>query len=358
MLSGISAGCFEDRVEEVLTIGLDENGGAAFHYAVSLHDTDMHGDRAKERVQEFQRTLADGTASWIRAFKGTRSAALIGSELRKDEGVVTGFTAWSRTTDVELALPALLLDTPIRAQIDREPGSIGVTLFPGPALRGTRSQRRRMDAVINAWSEAISKYVETVAVLWDHIEANPARRSAVLAGMFTELGLDPEHEEPSLSAREKTIIERYEKAETTVAEVFDTPKDTAYSAQELSRLVYDPYPVHMLLTLTDTSSRAIVRKPILVEGLEPHGEFAWQIPRTSLWDTFCRLEGQWISPDPLLAKVVFTLDAKDKEYFEVDSFSRQEFAVLQVPTTESVKREILNGLRPPNISQITWPTTD
>ena len=66
----------------------------------------------------------------------------------------------------------------------------------------------------------------------------------------------------------------------------------AYSLNELSRLVYDPFPARL---------RVFPAGPVReLEGFVEEEEGRLKVPDVSLWNALKDLEGRWLSPDPLL----------------------------------------------------------
>ncbi len=350
----LCSGCFKDRVEETLTIGVTADGAGTVHYAVGFDEVKLHGDRARERVERFQRSLVEGTADWPRSLRTIASRALVGSEQRHDEEQLVRYEAWSQTTDLERALPELFAHSAIDARVERLVDGIGIILVPGAPQGGDRRQRQRMERLLSDWTDAIAEYLEAVAGLWKHIETNPSRRMAILSMAFADLGED----EPAGTATtlEKALLSRYEEAELRVVGIYETPKGEAHTAQELSRLIYDPYSTDILLVLTDASGRALSQDPQSVEGLQAAGDGSWRVPRTSLWDAFRSLEGEWLQPDPLVAKAEFLLQATDGDAFDVSGFAQREFLTGRVPSKQEIREAVVDQLQPPEASRIVWAT--
>lgn len=82
-----------------------------------------------------------------------------------------------------------------------------------------------------------------------------------------------------------------------VLSVLLIPSGQDRSIDELSHLVYDPFPAPLSIQLPG--------EPLEVEGFEPSGseDRVWTVDNPGLWAALQSLEGRWVSPDPVMIYV-------------------------------------------------------
>lgn len=356
-------GCFEDRIEERLVIGVREDGVELF-YEASYHERHGHGDRAATRVAGHERELLDGNSPWLRALASIPEPVRHGSEAIFDEDRGDGplelesFGAWARSRSRDgAALAHVFGHTAVTAALTRENRALEIDLTAGAALGGTRRQRLRMERDLEAWSRSVASYLDRVADLWRMLEANPRRQRPIYEALFADL-LDPSPD-PDLLPAESELLDRLDEAEGAVAEMFETEEERAHSLQELSRLIYDPYPLEIVVARLDDDGRVTREAPSLTEGFEAVGDGSWRVRRTSLWDAYAALRGVWVTPDPLSIKIealrqVVLKRGDHAPDFDLDALLNEPPRVWRRPTAFEVAEEIKGLLSPPDVVRIVW----
>lgn len=359
-----TVGCFEDRIEERMVIGVSDRGVELF-YEVTYHERHGHGDRAAQRVADHERQLLDGENPWLAALTSLPDPLQYGSEAtfdgkrRDDAPELERHTAWARSARGNAALGHLFGHTAINASLAETADSIELDLTAGSALGGTRRQRQRMERQVQQWSAVVAGYVDRVADVWRYMEANPSRERPIYEAIFSDL-LDPTPD-PDLSPPEEALLDRLDEAEGAVAEIFQTEQDHAYTLQELSRLIYDPYPMEIRVARLGRDGRVFAEPPLEVDGLEAQDDGSWRVRRTSLWDAYAGLRGRWVTPDPLAIKVeaLRQVDAAEGETpdFDLEALLRRPPRVHGRPTAFEVADQLRTRLAPPDVVRIAWPRT-
>ena len=169
-------------------------------------------------------------------------------------------------------------------------------------------------------------YQRRVAVLWRYMDENPGRRFETLRGLFaaaegeelpeSQLIAQPRQlappaaptpvrrgseSLPRLRDLEIELIERVVAAGEPLVKIFEVPKDDSFTLQELSRLVFDPFPG----VVTVTPDGAVVEAVGFVES-----GGGYSIPSLDLWSAYRALDGRFLSPDPL----VFLLETQNNDF--------------------------------------------
>ena len=339
------------------------DGGVELFYEVTYHERHGHGERAARRVAAHERDLLDGNNPWLRALRSIPDPLLSGSEAvfaenRSDRPLeLESFSAWARSSGRDgAALAHVFGHTAVSPDLTRDRDTIEIDLTAGASLGGNRRQRQRLERELEVWSRSVAAYLDRVAELWRMLEADPQRQRPVYEALFADL-LDPSPD-PDLSAAELELLDRLDQAEGAVAELFETEEDLEYSLQELSRLVYDPYPLQVIVARLDEEGRVAAITPTVSEGFEPEGDGSWRVRRTSLWDAYLGLRDSWVTPDPLAIKVEVLRRADllgdDAPDFDLDGLLRLPPRVWRRPTAFEIADEVRGLLRPPDVARIAW----
>lgn len=346
-------GCFfvEEPIREHLTMRFLPDGGVAVEVEV---DIDVEGlsegnsGAADQRVREMQRALLEGRDPWSDRF------ALLAAEREsyrweKRKGSLARVEHRARIDDPG-RLEAFFADTPVLAtyQVGREWAELG--LYPGPAgSRANHRQQRRLAEALETWSEAVATYLESAETLYRRLEREPSRAGVVLGHLYGEIADDTEPT-GTLTADEEALLDELLVRMEKVIDILFVEPGEAYTVNELSHLVYDPFP-----------ARVTVEVPGEVLELEGFvagaAEGTLEVPGLGLWEALADLEGRWIRPDPAVAAVGL-LHAEEGEpaRLMLDELLRAERHVAPAPLPGEVTAAVEERLRPEAAYRIVWRT--
>lgn len=178
----------------------------------------------------------------------------------------------------------------LTGSLTRVGGSAEIQLFPTGGSRATYLQRQDAEQRLDEWSEILTTYIETVADLYDHLDERPERAVPCFAHIFDKhegLGVTG-----PLDEVEEELVTRAKTAMEEVAFALLVPDNDAFSLNELTRLVYDPFPARLTV--------AVEGQVLSVEGWIEEGGF-FERPAVDAWNALRSLEGRWISPDLVTA---------------------------------------------------------
>jgi hypothetical protein len=339
--------CFEDPIEERCTLRLEPTGEVRVTVETVVHRP-LGGNRQfDERLAALDEELMGGYGSWQARFErieGDRE----GLSWERWEGHLVRHERWLQLPEPEQQLPELFGDTPIDVALRRGDESVELTLIAGPSDRATRRERERVEQTLVAWSEDLAAHLSATAELWRYLETHPERAGPVVWMMFDDMLEEEDRGRTELLPVEEDLVLRSQRAQQRVVEIFDFPEDEAYTLQELSRRVYDPFPAVFALELPE-GGRLLER-----DGFELGDEGRLVVPRRSLWDAFVSLEGRWVAPDPLLAQARHALLDSDAP-FPVEAFLDQEFRFPATsPRGSEVARGLRQALRPAELYRAVW----
>ncbi len=156
-------------------------------------------------------------------------------------------------------------------------------LFPEGGTRATWTQQQEVERALESWAAAVAEYLTASIDLWAYLESRPDRAVPCFSHLFDSHGPDS----GPLTDIESGLVDDAKSSMETVADALMVPDGAAYSPNELSRLVYDPFPTRLTVS---------TRGPILqVEGFRQNGGFL-ERPPVDLWQALISLEGRWLSP--------------------------------------------------------------
>lgn len=358
----LAVGCFEDPVEETLTVAFDAEGGVTVSLETRFFETGRARTNAAfaARLEDEQTSRTEGYNRWNLWFDQIRWPNENGEVFEREDERLVRHSLWARDDDAPSALRAFFVESPVEA---------GLVVVEGGAAGGaadlyelsiqafgtdaTRSERLQVERALDGWASALADYYRETIELWRYIEANPARAEACLWRLFDEL-IDVEEDAPELTEREEQLLDRIEERSHVVLELFELPGDRAFTLQELSRKVYDPFPARFVISLPTV--------PSVVEGFaataptsrEPGGA-RFTVPRRSLWAAFEALEGRWLSPDPLVLKVrLLSQDPAQSGGEDPEIEPRVDFALADLmsspftyekpPLASAIEQQLREGL--------------
>jgi len=183
---------------------------------------------------------------------------------------------------------------------------------------------------------------------WTYLDERPDRAHPCLGTLFEDLLADEVREklEP-LTTDELERIDRLRQAMEQVMAILLVPEGADHSPDELSHLVYDPFPARLTVRLPGRPLEA-------PEGfaLNPDGK-TLVAAGPGLWQALQSLEGRWLAPDPALLYV--QRDGREqKEPLDLDALVAQPRRSEPPPSGDEV-REVLEGrLRPAPLYRVTF----
>ncbi len=350
LLCLVFASCFEPPVREGLHLRFLLNGAVVATSRVEISaDPSTKNPALARRLAETRQALLEGSDAWGERFAVTNPAAeRFGWEKRM--GDLRAATRSAVIMEPE-GLEALFGDTAVGVayRIDADRGVAELTLAPGPAARATRRQREEMDETLETWSAALAEYLEAGGDLYAHLERQPERARTCFGLLFDEVMDEQELEsldEPT--DEEVAIVTRLDEAMRHVTDVLLVPEKAEYSPDEVSHLVYDPFPARLTVKLPGP--------PLEMEGFQADRGGSLVVAGLGLWESLRSLEGRWLSPDPVLFYVASARQGKEAK-IDLDSFvrrPRQAAPPHHFPAAEEVRAAIEERLRPAPLYRVSW----
>ena len=333
-----ATGCAPPDVVETLHCNLSGDGTAEITLEVSFPDvsaTDIE-EADRERIEGLRQLYFEGWDPWAARFERAGQAG----ETLSWERVGGSLRSLSRSALLPDpgSLDEFFADTDLTVLFAPDPEESEFTIFAGSSSRATGEERNRLADLLAGWSRAAVAYLREVASLYDYLETNPDRAETIFDAIFG----DYEH---GLHDFEE---ERLDRLIGTFLEVLDIASQTderGESLEHLARLVYDPFPAAMSVT---------VDGPVLSsEGFISLGDDGHEVPPLGLDRALSGLEKQWIEP-PLLTTYERLERLGDDAAFDAREFAARPRRVAELPSARELADAVEDALAPAPAYQLRW----
>jgi hypothetical protein len=236
--------------------------------------------------------------------------------------------------------------TPVNVSYTIVSGLAELSLVPGPADRATRADRQKVQTALVSWSAEVAEYFSAGSALWAYLDKNPGRARACFGRLFRQIRPEGAPEPPPLRpGRETDLVEALSKAMKKVWQPLEVGDGEGFTLDELSHLVFDAFPAPVEVSLPGP--------PIEIEGFErKDGRLVASGP--GFWNALERLEGRWLTPDPVLAFV--RESRKKKPAFDLENFLTQSRSATTPPSARQAQEAIQAELRGAPLYRVTWKT--
>lgn len=409
----ILAGCTDDPVAETLHLEFfppsaedqepTEDDAGAFSdtsgyvrveakVAIRRHQVPEGNALIERRLNDRTEALMNGYDVWHLRFDRLYEPLADGAEWERAGRELTSYRRWALVGNPDAELQEFFANTPIRPSLvvwDNErteldqpgppPQTVSLELVFDGGTQATPGESATVERGLRGFAADAARYQRRVAGLWRYMDENPGRRFECLRALFgaahgddlpeSRLAAPPRELAPStapptppeqpaagqpvLRDLEIELIERIVDAGEPLLEIFEVPEDDAFTLQELSRRVFDPFPA----VLTAVPDGPVVE----AIGFAESGD-GWTIPSLDLWRAYRTLDGRFVSPDPL----IFLLDTDGNDFGcdEQDDACKDRqrvFAFLERgdfvarPGSSNLVRRILEAeLRPLDVYRLVW----
>ena len=332
------AGCFDPPVKESVRLRFFPNGAVAVTNTVELDllKDGVSNPALERRMSELRRDLLDGVDPWARRFDSVKPVAERLSWEKRLGALATARRSALLAEPRELG--DLFADTALSVTYEvSEDGVAELVVVPGVPSQATRRQRKELEGALEGWSEAIAEYLAATAELYRWLDDNPDRAAACFQALLGDAIEEGSGDAEALSAREQQMVKKVEEAMEAVLYVLVIPDGADRSPDELSHLVYDPFPAPLTIQLPSD--------PVEVEGFEASGseDRVWAADSPGLWTALRSLEERWIAPDPVLLYAAH----RESSDLDLEALVETPRQILEpMPDSLEVRRVIEERLKP------------
>lgn len=278
------AACAQPPVRDEVTLDFSGEEDTVVVTAETTFDLHPKTTEARARVESARAAALAGTDAWSARFARLEPDSERWTQQR-NHGVLerVSRSATIRSADLQQAFS----DSSITVNLLRGEGWSELTFYPGTSTRASREQQRQFNDELTSWSSAVARYFMAMHHLYAYMNVNPERARYLFAALLNEKGTDGA--EPVVLEDEQPLIDAVVDAMEDVAKRMDDQEGRAASFAEETDLIFNPFP-----------ARVIVRVPGDVLASEGFNE-KLIIEPIDLFAAIAKLEGRWISPDPLAA---------------------------------------------------------
>lgn len=336
--------CFEQPVREDLRLRFLPNGAFVATRTVEITDPQDGNPALARRLAATRQEVLDGTGPWTPRFASLEPGAERFS-WEKRLGEVHKATHSAVSDDPE-SLDRFFSDTSLAVTytVLPESGTAELTIATGPSARATRAQRKEMERTLGDWSGDVKEYLEATRALYDYLDDHPDRAEDSFSALFEDLLPEGRPEGGTgPSAEEQRLVDRLGKAMEEVLDILLVPRGADHSPDEISRLVYDPFPARLTVSLPGP--------PLEAEGFEKgQGDREFTVPSLGLWEALRSLESRWVSPNPVLVY----MESRGEDSFDLESFLSQPRRAEPTPAAKEVRQALAAQLSPQPFYRLTW----
>lgn len=331
--------CFEPPVHQTVELEFLADATARIGVRVEIRPLEARpgGAALERRVDELRQALAAGRDEWSRRFAAI-SASREAGYWEKEGGELTRFERHAVVDDPQ-DLTRFFADAGV--SVFYEPAGSGgeLSLYPGTAQRASRQQRRRVAAALDEWVEQLVAYARAAEALYAYLETRPERAAVCFGAIFDDLVVEDAGEP---DAAEEALLEPLYDAMVALFGALEVEAGEEYSLDELTQLVYDPFPATVEVRLPSPA--------VEHEGFRRHEE-AWVIAPTGLWTALADLEGRWVEPDLLL---IYVEKSRAEEPVDLADLSLRSRRVERPAGAAEVRRLIEERLEPEPAYRLRW----
>jgi len=273
----VVSSCFEAPVREELRLRFLPNGAVVATSTVRVADPRDGNPALARRLAETRRELTEGTDPWGARF-GAAAASAERFSWEKRLGALSSASRSALIAEPE-GLEAFFRDTSLAVTytIDAQRGTAELLIVPGASTRATQRQREEMKKTLDAWTADVAEYLQTGQELYAYLDDRPDRARSCFGALFAERLNEKDAATLSpLTSEEKRKLDRLDGAMERILAVLAVPEGAAYSPDEISHLIYDPFPARLTLKLPGA--------PLAVEGFLPGADGTLTVASLGLWD--------------------------------------------------------------------------
>jgi hypothetical protein len=342
--------CFESPVNESVQLRFLPDGAVVVTSTVELMGG---GDRASNpalsrRLAEVRQALIEGSDPWSRRFAGVHPP-LERFSWEKQLGEVQK-QIHSVVLKEPRDLAAVFGDTSLSVSYEIKEGVAELVIVPGPPGRATRRQREQTKRTLDTWTDAVARYMKAGEGLYRYLDEHPDRARPCLGTLFADLLSDTDRQHlPPLIEGEKERIDSLQEVMQEVSGILTVPEGEDYTPDELSHLVYDPFPGRLTVRLPAPPAAP-------PEGFAAGPDGTLLAAGPGFWEALRSLEGRWLAPDPVLLSIAHQRQIQG-EPLDLNALLKQPRRAEPAPDATEVRLAVEALLQPAPLYRVAFPVS-
>lgn len=244
------------------------------------------------------------------------------------------------------AVTRLFSELPVSAFVVATGQERTLEIHPARTLRANVRQRQIVSEGLARFADRGAAYLRATATVYRYLDEKPERARDVLAHAFSgRLGGEKLDERFPVSEAEAALAESLKDAMDGMTSIFQVADEEAFTLDELSRLVYDPFPAALTVEVPGPAED--------VAGFRRGEGNLWSAPSVGIWGAMYGLVERWVTPEPITALVTSEgLEPEGK--LDIDAFAARPRAVKGTPTADELRAALEAGLAPPTVYRLKW----
>jgi hypothetical protein len=335
-------GCFEDPVREHVHLTLRGAGPVIVTIVQEVADPHVAegNEELADRMEESRTTIESNLDPWSRRFAlqqplaEHRSTQWVAGNLRRSvhSAVLASFDQ----------VVEMVAEDGLTGSLTVAAGVAELSFFPTGGSRATYAQRQEAERLLVEWSDTLAEYFESVIDLYTYLGSRPDRAVPCFAHIFDEH--DGVAASGPLETEEEELVRRVKNALDAVVLALVVPEGESFSMNELTRLVFDPFPARLTVSIEG--------RVLQSDGWIADSGF-FERPAVDAWNALGSLEGRWLSPDLVTAMASPAPEDSQPETDPVEFAARPRF-VAAAPTSAEVESALLSALVPVDDLTLRW----
>ena len=244
------------------------------------------------------------------------------------------------------AVSRLFSELPVSAFVVVSGRERTLEIHPARTLRANARQRQIVSEGLGRFADLSAVYLRATATVYRYLDDRPERARDVLAHAFSSrLGEEKLDERFPVSEAEAALAASLKEAMDGMTSIFQVAEEEAFTLDELSRLVYDPFPAALTVELPAPAED--------VAGFRRGEGNLWSVPSVGIWGAMYGLVERWVTPEPITALV--TPEGLEPEgKLDVDAFAARPRTIKGTPTANDLRAALEAGLAPPAVYRLKW----
>lgn len=284
----LAAACTRAPVSDELSIEFSEDHDDVVVTAQTSFDLRVQDDGARARIESARQAALAGVDPWSVRF-ARLEPEVERTTLQRTRGELDRVIRSVRIRSSELQ--DVFSDTSITVDLLEGDGWRELSFYTGAASRATREQERQFAENLAGWSRSVARYFSAVETLYGYLDSQPSRARYVFAALLHEEG--PDGAPPLITEEEQPLVDAVLASMDEIANRMDRQQGRAEGLAEEADLLFNPFPARVTViapgdVLSSEGFSASEGRRVVVEPVD-------------LFQAIARLEGRWISPDPLAA---------------------------------------------------------
>ena len=349
------AGCFEQPVRETMYLKfLPGREGAVVGVTVRLGSKQAFEDNAaaRDRIAAVQRELLDEHDAWSRRFR--RLEPILDRVVwDRTEGSLAAVTRRAYAEDPH-SLRQFFEDSLIEARLAERDSERELTLVVESGSWASRAEREDLREGLAPWFDDLARYLHDASELYGFLERNPSLAPEAFSALFERARAREtlSNRRPGGSAAAEAgdpgeqaalLAHQLENSMGEVLLVLQVSPDSGVSLEELSSLVYDPFPAPLTVQVPG--------KILEVEGFRRGERGLLEAGGEGLLRALQALEGKWVDPDPLLAEY---RALSGDGVVDAQAFARRPRRRLPPPSASELRDTLEKSLSGPQVYRVRW----